>query len=119
MAHKGHHKQINFSWFCALSWSFYGFSLIGPKGAVGTEGTLERAQFCLVDNKEYALGQPFSFDQDCFRFKCFCSEDGSWNCPADDSQNLCGRTDKRGRAGKTYYRRTTSTRSKGMCKTSQ
>ncbi|XP_064618367.1 uncharacterized protein LOC135482358 isoform X2 [Liolophura sinensis] len=85
----------------------------GSAGVIGTEGTLEGAQFCLVDNKEYALNQPFSFDQDCFRFKCFCSGDGSWNCPADDSQNLCGRTDKRGRAGKTYYRRTTSSKRGG------
>lgn len=55
------------------------------------------AGYCHVDGKKFARGRPFSFDQDCFRFRCMCNRDGSWNCPSRDTENICGGEETAGR----------------------
>ena len=64
--------------------------------AVGTEIT-----HCKAAGKQYRVGRPFSFTEDCFRFNCKCHSDGSWECPSERTEYICqlreGQKDVRGK----------------------
>lgn len=44
---------------------------------------------CSVDGRQYLVGHPFSFEEDCFQFNCDCYPGGSWECPAERSKYIC------------------------------
>ena len=33
--------------------------------------------------------RPFTYTEDCYKYNCFCACDGSWNCPKDDTEDIC------------------------------
>ncbi|GAB1605393.1 hypothetical protein Ahia01_000821300 [Argonauta hians] len=64
---------------------------------------------CLVNGRTYQGNLPFSREENCYKYQCFCNCDGSWNCPADSAEYICGRETERVRncrqcdaRGKTY-----------------
>lgn len=81
-----------------------GTGVTGRGGYVDIRGPL--SEYCQVNNKRYPTRQPFTFDEGCYRFRCMCNEDGSWNCPASVTENLCGREEKVSRSGYTRVRST-------------
>ncbi|KAK7480212.1 hypothetical protein BaRGS_00028597 [Batillaria attramentaria] len=45
---------------------------------------------CVVSDTEQFQGdQPFTLRRGCNEFQCECECDGSWNCPADRTRNVC------------------------------
>ncbi|VDI28645.1 Hypothetical predicted protein [Mytilus galloprovincialis] len=44
---------------------------------------------CLVKGNRYLPNKPFTYTERCDRFNCDCNCDGSWNCPAERTENLC------------------------------
>ena len=49
---------------------------------------------CVVsDTEQFLPNQPFSLRRGCLEYQCQCQCDGSWNCPADRSRNVCDRRD--------------------------
>ncbi|CAI9736705.1 Hypothetical predicted protein [Octopus vulgaris] len=57
---------------------------------------------CLVKNKYYELGAPFSFEDGCFLYKCQCFLDGSWNCPAATTEDICRDESKQSQKNSTF-----------------
>lgn len=55
----------------------------------GLSSRQQSVWFCLVKNIRYPVGRPFTFTEGCIRYNCDCRSDGSWNCPAHKSQNIC------------------------------
>eukprot|EP00106_Octopus_bimaculoides_P013363 XP_014780805.1 PREDICTED: uncharacterized protein LOC106876685 isoform X1 [Octopus bimaculoides] len=47
-------------------------------------------QHCSVNGKEFSLGEDFTFTDGCFRYQCECYRNGSWQCPGDDAEYICG-----------------------------
>lgn len=43
---------------------------------------------CVAYGRTYGRG-PFQMDQGCFRYKCNCNCNGSWNCPAERTISIC------------------------------
>ncbi|GFR76535.1 hypothetical protein ElyMa_000485900 [Elysia marginata] len=50
---------------------------------------------CRAASREYAGNSSFSFTKGCNKFMCSCHCDGSWECPADKTINICRRDDGR------------------------
>lgn len=48
-----------------------------------------RVKFCTVKGHQYPLDHPFSFTDGCYMFNCQCRSDGSWDCPASKTQDIC------------------------------
>ncbi|XP_052103035.1 uncharacterized protein LOC127736509 isoform X7 [Mytilus californianus] len=44
---------------------------------------------CLVKGNRYLPNKPFTYTERCEKFNCDCQCDGSWNCPAERTENLC------------------------------
>lgn len=49
----------------------------------------EEIKFCKAKERLFYLGSSFTITEDCFRYNCFCYSDGSWECPADESEYIC------------------------------
>lgn len=49
---------------------------------------------CTVNGKEYQGHSRFRYDEGCFRYRCTCRCDGSWQCPAERTINLCERREQ-------------------------
>lgn len=66
--------------------NFPNFS-VHTKTVVVAVGSVIR--YCKADGKQYPVGDPFSFNEGCFRFNCECYSDGSWECPSERSEYIC------------------------------
>ena len=53
---------------------------------------------CQVRGQKYRLGQPFSFNEGCFKYNCDCKRDGSWECPAARAEYTCQETPDNGQS---------------------
>ncbi|KAK3097439.1 hypothetical protein FSP39_009661 [Pinctada imbricata] len=50
---------------------------------------------CVAGGQRRAPNTRFQYDEGCNRYSCECKCDGSWNCPAERTQNICtGRPDR-------------------------
>ncbi|GFN85736.1 hypothetical protein PoB_001224200 [Plakobranchus ocellatus] len=62
----------------------------------------EHCTNCTVKGKEYQGHSRFRYEEGCNRFRCICRCNGSWECPASQTINICGKDAVR------HNRRTTS-----------
>ncbi|GAB1605392.1 hypothetical protein Ahia01_000821200, partial [Argonauta hians] len=53
----------------------------------------KRQEGCKVKGRFYSLNRPFSFTDECFKYNCVCKSDGSWDCPASRTENICDKTE--------------------------
>ncbi|XP_060081144.1 uncharacterized protein LOC132560496 [Ylistrum balloti] len=49
-----------------------------------------RCRACVVDGRRYRPNSRFQYTKGCDRFECNCGCDGSFNCPANLTRNVCG-----------------------------
>ncbi|CAI9736709.1 ring 3-like [Octopus vulgaris] len=52
--------------------------------------TVSSIRYCSVNGNEFPLGTDFTFTDGCFRYQCECYHNGSWQCPGDDAEYVCG-----------------------------
>lgn len=56
--------------------------------------TTPQCRTCVVsDTERFQPGRNFTLRRGCYQFQCGCECDGSWNCPAERTRNLCERRD--------------------------
>ena len=62
--------------------------------ATATQPTSACRRCVVSDAERFLPNQPFTLRRGCNEYRCQCECDGSWNCPADRSRNVCGRRDE-------------------------
>lgn len=50
----------------------------------------QQCRNCVLNDQTYPANSPFTFERgDCYRFHCQCSCNGSYDCPAEKTENTC------------------------------
>ncbi|XP_061176286.1 uncharacterized protein LOC133185208 [Saccostrea echinata] len=60
----------------------YGYSSANSYGNTG-------CFYCVAGGAQRKPNERFVFDDNCYRFSCFCACNGSWECPASQTQEIC------------------------------
>lgn len=53
------------------------------------EPVVTRCRICMVEGRRYRPNSRFQYTKGCYRYDCRCGCDGSYNCPAESTRNIC------------------------------